>query len=120
LSDFEINRHVKSIVNPRDVYCISAHSFKCVGKVVDIHKNEVDTNNIMYDYTLREPLHDKIRINHYFSKSYEEFLQKRNKGIVSNFDFRTEEDFHRHDKNDIKNDTIMDKYAEEIKKRLNG
>jgi hypothetical protein len=118
LPDFETNKHVKSIVNPRDVYSTYVHTCKCIGKIVDTHKNVVSTNNDVVDFFKREAFHDKIRINHYFSKSYEEFLQKRNRGMADNFDIRSEEEFYQNDNNDVKNDTIMDKYIEEIKKKL--
>lgn len=54
-----------------------------------------------------------IRINHYFTKSKEEWIERRNHGKVTSIDIndkRTIEEFYEHDNNDIIDD-IMIKYA---------
>lgn len=72
-----VNRHVKSIVNPRKVFSfIGCHEVaRATGKTADSHGNIVKAH-----FRDREPQQDVIRINHYAVKSYEEFLQKRARG----------------------------------------
>jgi hypothetical protein len=116
--NFIKNRHVKTIFNAKGGVCLlEAHNAKYFGKSrsVNIHNEINDTY-----FLNREPLHDLIRINHYFSKSEEEYLQiKLARGAVdvgkkSN---KTMKDFHEHDKNDIEDD-IMDKYVTKVKENL--
>ncbi len=75
-----LNRHVKSIVNPRQVFTmigcheaarISGYSADSHGKPIKKHFRE------------REPQQDVIRINHYAVRSYEEFLEKQARGRAS-------------------------------------
>ncbi|MDR2467834.1 MAG: hypothetical protein LBD22_02610, partial [Spirochaetaceae bacterium] len=61
---------------------------------------------------------DKLRINHYFIKSYEEFLQKRERGRADFNVIRPMQDFYDHDRNEEKNDPIMDKYIPVIYKNM--
>lgn len=75
--DHILNRHVKSIVNPRRVYSvIGCHEVARIkGKAFDSHGNAIKQN-----FRDRQPQQDVIRINHYAVKSYEEFLNKRARG----------------------------------------
>ena len=66
----------------------------------------------------KEFLHGKIRINHYYCKSYEEFLLKRNRGMADKTGIVPMQNFHDHDRNEIKNDSTMDKYIPLIYKNL--
>ena len=62
----------------------------------------------------------KIRMNHCFGKSFEEFVQKRNRGKADNVfdDLRPFEDFDTHNKNEIANDKTAEKYIRPIKEAL--
>lgn len=75
-----LNRHVKSIVDPRRVYnMIGCHEAARInGKAVDPHGNPVKVS-----FRDREPQQDVIRINHYAIKSREEFEDKRRRGRAS-------------------------------------
>lgn len=77
LPDHYLNRHVKSIFNPRKVCCmIGCHEVSRIeGKAADSHGNVVTDN-----FNHRTPQHDVIKINHYAVKSYGEFMQKRARG----------------------------------------
>ena len=72
-----LNRHVKSIVDPRRVFCmIGCHeAARICGRAADSHGEPIKKN-----FRDREPQQDVIRINHYAVKSYEEFLDKRARG----------------------------------------
>lgn len=94
-----LNRHVKSIVNPRRVYTmIGCHEAARInGHAVDSHGQTIKKN-----FRNREPLQDVIRINHYAVKSYEEFLEKQKRGRASGRNKTVKNDyFYQYDLNDI-------------------
>ncbi|MFV0471594.1 MAG: glycosyltransferase family 92 protein [Paludibacteraceae bacterium] len=93
------NRHVKSIVNPRRVFCfIGCHEVARIsGHTVDSHGETVKKN-----FRDREPQQDVIHINHYAVKSYEEFLDKRSRGRARTLKQRNLDYFNQYDLNDIK------------------
>lgn len=97
-SDHELNRWVKSIVNPRSVAgMIGCHEGTRVsGAAADSHGQKVRKS-----FGDREPQHDVIKINHYAVKSYEEFQQKRARGRARTNSMRDDDYFHRYDLNDI-------------------
>lgn len=102
LPEHYLNRHVKSIVNPRRVFSmIGCHEVARIsGRAVDSHGNPIRKN-----FREREPQQDVIRINHYAVRSYEEFVEKQSRGRAAG---RTRvlknEYFDRFDLNDIKED----------------
>ncbi|RZJ70160.1 MAG: glycosyltransferase family 92 protein [Flavobacterium sp.] len=98
LPNHYLNRHIKSIVNPRRVFTfIGCHEVaRMSGKTVDPHGNPIQKH-----FRDREPQHDVIRINHYAVKSYDEFLQKRARGRARVLDERGLDYFGEYDLNDI-------------------
>ena len=80
LPDHPLNRHVKSIVNPRRVFnMIGCHeAARISGQSADSHGHPIHQN-----FRNREPQQDVIRINHYAVKSHEEFIQKQARGRAS-------------------------------------
>lgn len=111
--NYDKNRHIKTIFNPRSVWVAGVHEAKYFkGKGVNIHKKE----NKKY-FLNREPVLDKIRINHYFTKSEAEYLIKMKRGDATGNDHLSMKHFLSQDKNDIE-DHIMDKYIPIIKKNL--
>jgi hypothetical protein len=111
--DFINNRGVKSIVNPRYVF------FMLTAHVAEYFDGEwsVDTNkNKNIKGSLDRPaLHDKLRRNHYACKSFEEFTSRIDLGRASSPGKLSIDEFRNRDCNEIKNDTIMDKYIQKIK-----
>lgn len=99
--DCELNRHIKSIVNPRLAlnFISSHHPTMLFGSTVDT--NGRTTRQYFFK---RTPLHDKIRINHYSVKSYEEFLEKKKRGRSMSMDQRELDYFEKFDRNEIKDD----------------
>ena len=106
----EQNKHIKSILKPEyvDKY-IDPHYFqvKNPNKYLDCKRNKItsafNTN----------PTTDIIQINHYHGKSVEEQLEKQLRGTPDRMvtDFKP----HFHDiNNDIKDDTIANKYLEQV------
>lgn len=97
-----LNRHVKSIVNPKRVYgMIGCHEAARIdGKAVDSNGNRVKIS-----WKDRTPVHDDIQINHYAVRSYEEFLEKQNRGRASGRQKTVKDEyFKRFDLNDIENE----------------
>lgn len=94
-----LNRHVKSIVDPRRVFSmIGCHEVARIsGHAADSHGDLIKRN-----FREREPQQDIIRINHYAVRSYEEFMEKQQRGRASGKQ-RTVRDeyFDRYDLNDI-------------------
>ena len=93
-----LNRHVKSIVNPRRVFSfIGCHEVaRMSGRTVDSHGGVVRKH-----FRDREPQQDVIRINHYAVKSYDEFLNKRARGRARTDKQRNLDYFNQYDLNDI-------------------
>ncbi|MCD8206392.1 MAG: glycosyltransferase family 92 protein [Bacteroidales bacterium] len=98
LPDHILNRHMKSIVNPRKVYnMIGCHeAARISGSAADSHGNVIRKN-----FRDRGPQQDVIRINHYAVKSYEEFVGKKTRGSARGVNRHTEEYFVQYDLNDI-------------------
>ncbi len=78
--DHHLNRHVKSIVNPRQVFTMTGchEAAKMSGCIADSHLRPVKRN-----FRDREPQQDIIRINHYAVRSYAEFIEKQARGRAS-------------------------------------
>lgn len=87
-----LNRHVKSIFNPRRVYCmIGCHEAARInGKAAD-----PDGRIIKKSWKDRDPQQDVIRINHYAVKSYEEFMEKQARGRASGREKEVREEYFR-------------------------
>lgn len=99
LPGHRLNRHVKSIVNPREVFTmIGCHeAAKISGSIADSHGQPVTKN-----FREREPQQDVIRINHYAVRSYEEFLEKQARGRASGTQKTVRSEyFEQYDLNDI-------------------
>ena len=94
-----LNRHVKSIVNPRCVFSFTGchEAARISGRAADSHGQPIRKN-----FLDRDPQQDVIRINHYAVKSYEEFLGKRNRGRARKVKHHALSYFERFDLNDIK------------------
>jgi hypothetical protein len=111
-----VNLGVKTIVNPRHTF------FMATAHVAEYFDGErsVDTNktkNIKASLD-RHALHDKLRINHYACKSLEEFTSRIDLGRASSLGKLSASEFGNRDRNEIQNDTIMDKYIQQIKNNL--
>lgn len=98
--DHYLNRHVKSIVDTRRIFTlVGCHeAARISGYAADSHGKMIKKH-----FRDREPQQDVIRINHYAVRSYEEFLEKQNRGRASGTKRTVEtEYFDRYDLNDVK------------------
>ncbi|MCM1163602.1 MAG: glycosyltransferase family 92 protein [Muribaculaceae bacterium] len=103
LPSHKLNRHVKSIVDPRKVYTMTGchEAARISGTAADSHGNPITKN-----FREREPQQDIIRINHYAVRSREEFVEKQNRGRASGTKRHIEWDyFNQYDLNDIEETT---------------
>jgi hypothetical protein len=93
-----LNRHVKSIVDPRRVFTLTGchEAARISGYAADSHGAPVKRH-----FRNREPQQDVIRINHYAVKSHEEFLAKRARGRARINKLRNIDYFDRYDLNDV-------------------
>ena len=98
LPDHVLNRHVKSIVDPRCVCTMTGchEAARISGQAADSHGVSLKKN-----FRDREPQQDVIRINHYAVKSYEEFLAKRSRGRARKDTLRSLSYFEQYDLNDV-------------------
>lgn len=108
---------VKSIVNPRLVLQITnPHANDVAGFVIDENGKKLGYVN----QTKNPPTYNKIRINHYVTKSYEEMMARCAKGdaCVNNLQdspkARAQQRFDIHNRNEVYDD-IMDKYVKILK-----
>lgn len=98
LPGHRLNTHVKSIVDPRRVCCMTGchEAARIAGRSADSHGEPLTRG-----FRDREPQQDIIRINHYAVKSYEEFLAKRARGRARTASQRDLSYFDRYDLNDL-------------------
>ena len=102
--------HVKSIVDPRRTTAmVSPHHAKYQAgyMAVDEKGRRVDGMDNFVDDTAT------IRINHYFTKSLAEWVDKRNKGCADCDRIRPMEEFFWRDRNDVYDDLIV-RYREHL------
>lgn len=107
---------VKSIVNPRLVYSITnPHVHKVAGFTIDENGKKLGR---IIQTEKRNITTNKIRCNHYVTKSFEEYVARMNQGSATgqkSTEYRSVEKFKMYDRNEIYDD-IMDKYIPKLKK----
>jgi len=103
---FHVNRHIKSIVQPRFVKSSSnAHSFTYKEGKFCVNENFERIDASVYDNSVK-----KIQLNHYFCRSVEEFEEKMKRGIADTRKGRTMDQFTHHDQdaNKVEDTTILE------------
>ncbi len=113
--EYPSNKLCKQIINPRAVYFVRAHDAYFIK-----NNHSIDENGKKAGTFSKKPSMNKIRINHYYTKSKEEFLNKikRSDVIFGNLNSKLD-DFYNINKgrNDIEDD-IMEKYIPLIKDEI--
>ena len=112
--DFDANKHIKTICNPRTVYCFRNPHYPIYKKgyySVSENGNRVDGPFNVGGTT------DLVRINHYFTKSKAEYIEKMYRGKANSYKKRSILEFYEHDKNDVY-DFNLAKYVDPIKEEL--
>lgn len=110
-ADAGFMRNVKTIGNPRLMEgCLSPHY--PVYAHAACNANECGLNVLgSFDYRKSTEI---IHINHYFTKSEEEFIAKMEKGIATKGSPRILADFEKRDRNEIYDDSIL-VYADTVR-----
>ncbi|MEE5988836.1 glycosyltransferase family 2 protein [Ligilactobacillus equi] len=107
---FSANKHIKSLVDPEKTLSFPNPHFALYKK----NCYAVNINNKRVDGPFNEPIKNpRVRINHYFTKSREEFMAKRARGVADQKLIRNISDFENHDRNDIFDDS-MKRYSSQI------
>jgi hypothetical protein len=78
--DNPLNRHTKTIVNPRRVLELFVHSARYPRG--QFGRNVID-EKLSWNMLGTPPVHKVLRINHYWTKSLDEFIRKRARGRAS-------------------------------------
>ncbi|MBQ7665183.1 MAG: hypothetical protein IJS42_00545 [Synergistaceae bacterium] len=101
--NFRPNYHIKTICDPLKVLCLVNPHFAIYRR--GFH-TLTENGEIVEGYLTRTVSFEKIRINHYFSKSKEEFMEKRERG-TGLATKRPIDDFYGHDQNVICDTEIL-------------
>jgi hypothetical protein len=107
--DFHINKHVKSVVQPAYVKSVNnAHSFHYIKD-----KYCVNENFEPIDHSFSPVSVNKVQLNHYFCRSFEEFEEKIKRGIGDTRRGRNLEQFYHHDEgaNEVEDKTILELFS---------
>lgn len=101
--EFEKNRLVKTICNPRKVFSFTlTHAANYLPGFYAVNEEYQHIEWV----TTKHTSVSKIRINHYYSKSREEFAAKRARGGGDVLTKRRKSEFEEHDKNDVFDDSL--------------
>jgi len=118
--DFPPNRHIKTFAIARDIERANCHiSYLKHGEVVDIQGDPIDpTQNGIHDRCIAGGL----QINHYFTRSNEEWSAKRSRGRATKATndkekYRSDDEFTFYDRNDIRDESAL-RYVDETRKNM--
>ena len=107
-----VNKFTKSILNPRACLYANVHAGLVLGKSVDEYKR-------VYEEDKTPITTDILRVNHYVIKSWEEYSRKKNRGRADlTCAALTDAFFTDHDRNEVSEPELMQKYVEKIYERL--
>ena len=111
---------IKSICNPRAVVRMEVHHADYVPGCCCISENGSEIPGLFF----RDGRCERLRINHYISKSEEEFIERKKKGDVRSFELKQTEEYimcalssYRTEYNEYY-DPILVKYSEPVEKAI--
>ena len=109
--DWNPNLHVKVIIKPAEVITgftrtgyVTPHMWATSHGVVDEDGEVIDYKE---EGRIKKVKIAKIRVNHYFNRSYEDWIDKRRRGRATTEKKRPIEMFDVYDKNDVYDDTAL-------------
>ena len=110
-----IHKNYKSIVNPRTVIQYHVHAGLHLFNIEIVNEQCKDA----YQSDVKRSSIEKIRINHYFTKSYKEYVQKTIKNRAG-WPGATKYDIPEYDPNYLSNleDNVIDRFIPLLKQRL--
>ena len=103
--NFPNNRNIKTICDPLKIFAITSVHRPAFRRGFHL----LDENGGIINGSESEEIHfSKIRINHYFCKSLEEYKAKRLRGMADHLKgIRSMQDFYHHDQNIIHDTEIL-------------
>jgi hypothetical protein len=107
-----VNGHIKSIVNPKKVIMMNVHSH--VGQCIDTNRKRIDNSS----FNPNGPI-DVAQINHYFTKTKDEYIKKMNRGRADTGTYRDISDFDKHNINEIEDLIALNFYKNDNNNILN-
>jgi glycosyltransferase involved in cell wall biosynthesis len=119
--DWDPNLHVKVIIKPNEVFAGFTSTGYITPHMWDTRNGVVDEDGEIIDHKQKGKIKkvkiNKIRVNHYFNRSYEDWIDKRRRGRATIKEKRPLEMFDVYDKNDIYDDIAL-QYVEDLKQYL--
>lgn len=120
----EVNPHVKSIVRAKDTLRMGSdpHTFRVTGQVLD-ENGLILPEEYAINYGDKGPSANYLRINHYHTKTKEEYFKRKlacpdsNSGIPYTVE-KLEQTFASHNKNEL-TDRYLSTFVPQITKLLN-
>jgi hypothetical protein len=117
--DEKIDGCIKSIVNPRTVIKENIHHANYFFEKLAVNENGISIKGIRNQFVTNNDI-KKIRINHYYTKSYEEYTARLKKNLSGDPDcqyYQTIPEYNP-DYLSTKEDRIMDAFIPVLKARL--
>ena len=103
--DFKYNLHIKTICDPQKVYSYAHCHFPQYR--IGFHNLDENGNIVRGPFTSKVNF-EKIRINHYFGKSREEYIAKRDRGRADTGGmYPSMEQFDLYDQNAVRDTEIL-------------
>lgn len=119
--EWDPNFHVKVIVKPKDIVpkhtrtgYVTPHMWSTSKGIVNENGEVIDDRD---EGRIKKISIDTIRVNHYFNRSYEDWIEKRRRGRATIKEKRPIEMFDIYDRNEVY-DGLSLKYVEQTKKLM--
>ena len=108
VKDFGPNHFIKTICDPMKVFSVfDAHTLLYYKNFINLDENGNSIGDVVNISRTKTVNFDKIRINHYFTKSKQEFMHKRARGMADHNGIRNIQDFDSHDRNEVIDTEIL-------------
>ena len=105
--EFMANKFSKTIVNPRRIRLMSnPHFARFLPSAVCMD----EFGNFIDQMTPDTGILESIQVNHYMTKSKEEYIKKRERGRADDIEKHLEEEFKEYDRNNIEDTGLRDKW----------
>lgn len=115
-NNYYLNIHIKTICNPRLVIDYISPHYPFYKRGAYSIKEAYGTR--LYGWGANNIIYKNLRINHYYTKSEEEYIAKRARGLGDRIGIYDDNHFNKYNKNDIKDD-IMSYYIDKLKNNIN-
>ena len=105
--EFMANKFTKTIVNPRRIRMVSnPHFARFMTGAICMD----EFGNVIDQMSPEDGKLERVQINHYMTKSKEEYIKKRERGRADDLEKHLEGEFKEHDRNNIEDTGLRDKW----------